>query len=211
METEYNKEVAYMMISLVSAIKTKNNLDEEIYFLRDKIYKQGINKKDNIEITPLEAIYIIINSLNYELNKKKPKTGSSQYLTKIRQNAAKKNSTNAKHPRFPSSAERRRNYGWRMESVSFSYSISLSSHILSELENTAHRFGIVHDGVIKREITRDEMNRQNKTVCIEIGDSDSDKAKALLEQNGIEIYDIARKDSSLEEFYFGLVGGENNA
>ena len=86
--------------------------------------------------------------------------------------------------------------------------IIVSSHILSELENTAHRFGIVHDGVIKREITRDEMNRQNKTVRIEVADSNSDKAKAVLEQNGIEIFNIARKDSSLEEFYFELVGGE---
>ena len=89
--------------------------------------------------------------------------------------------------------------------------IIVSSHILSELENTAHRFGIVHEGVIKREITRDEMNRQNKTVRIEVADSNSEKAKAVLEQNGIKIYNIARKDSSLEEFYFGLVGGEENA
>ena len=89
--------------------------------------------------------------------------------------------------------------------------IIVSSHILSELENTAHRFGIVHDGVIKREITRDEMNRQNKTVRIEVPDKDSEKAKAVLQQNGIEIYRIARKDSSLEEFYFDLIGGESNA
>ena len=89
--------------------------------------------------------------------------------------------------------------------------IIVSSHILRELENTAHRFGIVHDGVIMREITRDEMNRQNKTVSIEVSDSSAERAKAVLEQNGIEICHIARKDSSLEEFYFGLVGGENNA
>ena len=89
--------------------------------------------------------------------------------------------------------------------------IIVSSHILSELENTAHRFGIVHDGVIKREITRDEMNRENRTVRIEVADSDSDKAKDALEQNGVRILNIARKDSSLEEFYFGLVGGEDNA
>ncbi|MBR0413707.1 MAG: ABC transporter ATP-binding protein [Clostridia bacterium] len=88
--------------------------------------------------------------------------------------------------------------------------IIVSSHILSELEHTAHRFGIVHDGVIKREITREEMNRRNKTVRIDIADSNSDKAKAVLEQNGIEVYNIARKDSSLEEFYFELVGGEEN-
>ena len=89
--------------------------------------------------------------------------------------------------------------------------IIVSSHILSELENTAHRFGIVHDGVIMREITRDEMNRQNKTVSIEVSDGSADQAKAVLEQNGIEIYRMARKNSSLEDFYFGLVGGENDA
>ncbi|MBR2134454.1 MAG: ABC transporter ATP-binding protein [Eubacterium sp.] len=89
--------------------------------------------------------------------------------------------------------------------------IIVSSHILSELENTAHRFGIVHEGVIMREITRDEMNRQNKTVSIDVSDEYSDKAKAVLEQNGIEIYNIARKNSSLEEFYFTLVGGDNDA
>ena len=89
--------------------------------------------------------------------------------------------------------------------------IIVSSHILRELENTAHRFGIVHEGVIKREITRDEMNRQNGIVSIEVADSDGDKAKAALEQNGIEIRNMARKDSSLEDFYFGLVGGDGNA
>lgn len=88
--------------------------------------------------------------------------------------------------------------------------IIVSSHILSELEHTAHRFGIVHNGVIMREITREEMNIQNKTVSIEVTDDNSDKAKAVLEQSGIKILNISRKNSSLEEFYFGLIGGENN-
>ena len=60
--------------------------------------------------------------------------------------------------------------------------IIVSSHILSELENTAHRSGIVHNSVIMREITREEINILNKTVSIEVSDDNSDKAKAVLEQ-----------------------------
>ena len=85
--------------------------------------------------------------------------------------------------------------------------IIVSSHILSELENTADRFGIVNDGIIVREVSKDEMNSTSESVCIEIDEEDSDKAKAVLEQNGIGIRDIAKKESSLEEFYFRLVGG----
>ena len=83
MEKEYDKEVVFMMISILSALKSKNNLDEEIYFLRKNLCRQGINKKDNIEITPSEALYIIINSLNYELNKKQITSMAHIYITEV--------------------------------------------------------------------------------------------------------------------------------
>lgn len=85
--------------------------------------------------------------------------------------------------------------------------IIVSSHILGELQNTAHRFGIVNDGIIVREVSEDEMNRTSETVCIEVPDEDGDKARTVLEQNGIEVVDIEKKRSSLEDFYFKLVGG----
>ena len=80
METKYLKEVSLMMISIISSINDTKGLAEEIYFLRKMLYTQGIHKKDNIEITPSEAVNIIINSLNYELNEIAPKVNSDSYL-----------------------------------------------------------------------------------------------------------------------------------
>jgi NIMA (never in mitosis gene a)-related kinase len=62
-----------IMIAIGNMINENKNIDEYIYSLRTILYEQGINKKDNIEITPSETINIIINSLNYELNEKKSK------------------------------------------------------------------------------------------------------------------------------------------
>ncbi len=86
--------------------------------------------------------------------------------------------------------------------------IIVSSHILGELENTAHRFGIVHKGVIKDELTSDEILNRTGVTNIEVSDDDVEKAKKVLEENGIEIKKIAKNDNYLEDFYFGLVNGK---
>ncbi len=40
----------------------------------------------------------------------------------------------------------------------FGMTVIVSSHILGELENTADRFGIVHEGIIAKEITQEELS-----------------------------------------------------
>ena len=89
--------------------------------------------------------------------------------------------------------------------------IIVSSHILGELEHTAHRFGIVHEGVLMKEMTQEEMRTQNKITSINVADEDVEKAVKLLTANGIDVKDTVQATSSLEEFYFDLIGGGENA
>ncbi|MCR5623852.1 MAG: ATP-binding cassette domain-containing protein [Lachnospiraceae bacterium] len=88
--------------------------------------------------------------------------------------------------------------------------IIVSSHILSELEHTAHRFGIVHEGVLMREISQDEMKNESKITTIDIDTEYAEKAKEILGANGVPIKKIDKKTFSLEDFYFGMIGGEGN-
>ena len=68
METSYQKKVALNMISINIALKDKKNFEENVYDLRQFLIEEGIKEKYYNEISPLLAINIIINSLNYELN-----------------------------------------------------------------------------------------------------------------------------------------------
>ena len=89
--------------------------------------------------------------------------------------------------------------------------IIVSSHILGELENTAHRFGIIHNGVVIRELTQEDFRVQKNITSLEIEDKDVEKAQEILKQNGIEIHGLSQAKSSLEDYYFELIGGEENA
>ena len=89
--------------------------------------------------------------------------------------------------------------------------IIVSSHILGELENTAHRFGIIHNGVVIRELTQDDFRIQKNITALEIEDKDVAKAEEILRQNGIEIHGKTQAKSSLEDYYFELIGGGENA
>lgn len=89
--------------------------------------------------------------------------------------------------------------------------IIVSSHILGELEHTAHRFGIVHEGVLMKELTQEEMRTQGRITNIQVSDADVEKALQLLQQGGINVKGTDRATSSLEDFYFGLIGGGENA
>ena len=86
--------------------------------------------------------------------------------------------------------------------------IIVSSHILSELENTAQRFGIVNDGVIVRELGRGDLTTQSAITSIQVKDEDAQKAADILMKNGIAVQGVSKASTSLEDFYFSMVGGE---
>ena len=85
--------------------------------------------------------------------------------------------------------------------------IIVSSHILGELEHTAHRFGIVHEGVLMKEMSQEDMRTQNNITSINIADEDVEKALQLLKNGGIDVKGTEKATTSLEDFYFGLIGG----
>ena len=66
--------------------------------------------------------------------------------------------------------------------------ILISSHILSEIENLADIIGVMDNGQLITELTRDELyNQLNKSVEFEV--SDTDKATLILERIGLK-YDV---------------------
>ena len=88
----------------------------------------------------------------------------------------------------------------------FGLTIIVSSHILSELQNTANRFGIIHGGTLADVITQDDLIAEQKSVKIHV--DDLDRAREVLQQAGIQILSETQESRSLEDFYFGLVGGK---
>ena len=83
--------------------------------------------------------------------------------------------------------------------------VIVSSHILSELQSTATRFGIVNNGMVAREITTEELQSMERAVRIAV--DDLDRAKEALEAAGVKVLDVQHESNSLEAFYFNLVGG----
>ena len=116
----------------------------------------------------------------------------------------------------------------------------ISSHILTELNLVANRFGIIKNGELIKEISRDELDNLG-TKTTEIKTSDNDKAFEVLSvkfsdyitksddviivdgsinindimaeliANSISIIDIKTKETSIEEYYISTAGGNNNA
>lgn len=86
--------------------------------------------------------------------------------------------------------------------------IIVSSHILGELEHTAERFGIVHQGRVLKEITREDLQTAKSAVSVSV--DDLEKAKAVLEANNIKFVQEASPLKSLEDYYFELVGGADS-
>lgn len=91
----------------------------------------------------------------------------------------------------------------------YGMTIIISSHILGELQNTAHRFGIVNNGNIPRVVSQEDLLSDQKTVRIRV--DDLDRAHKALDDAGVKILSEVKDTLSLEDFYFGLVGGEKNA
>ncbi len=88
--------------------------------------------------------------------------------------------------------------------------VLISSHILGELEHTAHRFGIVNEGILMKELSSADLQFKTDYTSIEISDEDVEKAKLLLEQNSINIHNVSKAATTLEDFYFEMIGGEKN-
>ena len=91
----------------------------------------------------------------------------------------------------------------------YGMTVIVSSHILSELQNTATRFGIVNNGMVACEITTEDLEKMERAVRISV--DDLDLAREALEKAGVKVLDVQHESSSLEAFYFNLVGGDNDA
>ncbi len=90
----------------------------------------------------------------------------------------------------------------------YGMTIIVSSHILGELQNTATRFGIINDGEVARVVTQEDLQRVGNVVRIKV--EDKERAREVLEQAGITIYEEKNETVSLEDFYFDLVGGNED-
>ena len=117
----------------------------------------------------------------------------------------------------------------------------ISSHILSELDLMATQFGFIDHGILLKEITHTDLHEHTKkSLAIEVNDiskaqailksigidnastngnilrleSHLDKsneiARALI-NGGVEVYDLHRQETTLEEYFIRLVGGAENA
>lgn len=91
----------------------------------------------------------------------------------------------------------------------YGMTVIISSHILGELQHTAHRFGIVNNGTVPRVISQDDLLSEQKAVRIRV--DDLDRARKALAEAGIQVLNEVQETRSLEDFYFNLVGGEKNA
>ena len=87
----------------------------------------------------------------------------------------------------------------------FGMTVIVSSHILGELEHTADRFGIINDGIVVKEISQEDLKEKEKAV--EIAVDDLEKAKQLLAEGGVKVLREVEEKSTLEDFYFRLIGG----
>lgn len=92
-------------------------------------------------------------------------------------------------------------------SQDYHMTVIVSSHILSELEHIADRFGIVHEGRIIKELSLADLTLDKDTIEIKI--DDLEKAKEVLAAHHIEILDEKSSSKTLEDVYFELVGGQD--
>lgn len=85
--------------------------------------------------------------------------------------------------------------------------IIISSHILGELEHTATRFGIIDGGKVLKEFQKSDLSQIADIVELKV--DDLKKAKAILKSAGIKVLGEGTKSTSLEDYYFKLIGGNN--
>jgi len=113
----------------------------------------------------------------------------------------------------------------------------ISSHILAELDLVATRFGFIEQGVLLKEISHKELHEQTKkSLVVEVGhvqkaqavlqslqieiasvnnnrltlnthlDKSNEIARALVGR-GVELYDLHRQETTLEDYFIRLIGG----
>ena len=70
----------------------------------------------------------------------------------------------------------------------------ISSHILEELSKIATNYGIIHDGVLIKEMTREELLAEC-SERIELKTDDTRKACTVLENMGIHQYKVVDADT----------------
>jgi len=117
----------------------------------------------------------------------------------------------------------------------------ISSHILSELDLVATQFGFIEHGVLLKEITHHDLHEETKkSLVIETNDganaqialraigienvlvngtrltleSHLDKSNEIarvLITGGFEVYDLHRKETTLEDYFMKLIGGSQSA
>ena len=115
----------------------------------------------------------------------------------------------------------------------------ISSHILSELDLVATRFGFIEQGVLLKEITHTDLHEHTrKSLLIEV--SDATGAIAVLKTlgieditadgtrltlvshldmagdiaralitGGVELYSLHRRETTLEEYFVKMIGGQD--
>ena len=115
----------------------------------------------------------------------------------------------------------------------------ISSHILSELDLVATQFGFIEQGVLLKEISHQDLHEHTKkTLRAEV--DDVSKAQAILNSSGIEskaedgrvilhshldrsneiaralinggveLFDLHRLETTLEEYFMRLIGGQDD-
>lgn len=88
----------------------------------------------------------------------------------------------------------------------YGMTVIVSSHILGELQNTAHCFGIINNGTVAKVISQEELVTAQNVVKISV--DDLNKAREALTAAGVDIKGESQETLSLEDFYFEVVGGE---
>ncbi len=91
----------------------------------------------------------------------------------------------------------------------YGITIVVSSHILGELQHTAHTFGIINNGVVAKVVTQEDLNRENNVIRISV--DDKERAQSVLTEAGIQVLGSQTESGSLENFYFNLVQGGDTA
>ena len=83
--------------------------------------------------------------------------------------------------------------------------VIVSSHILGELQSTANRFGILHNGEIVKVLTEEDLKVSANYVRLNV--DDVSRAVEVLAANGIQVLGESKDTISLEDYYFDVVGG----
>jgi len=79
----------------------------------------------------------------------------------------------------------------------------ISSHILSELDLVATRFGFIEEGVLLKEISHKDLHeRTKKTLLLEV--DDLDKTQAALKSLGIESEALSQEQTSASRYRLSL-------